>query len=111
MTASPDLVLWEEVCIITGHCLHLHKVAIQLQGRAMWLMVLQERARWLNLTTLMTKEREDLIDTPISAQGLFGEAVTLMQKRCEERKKSVAQLPFTFRIPKLPKPQASPRLR
>lgn len=45
MTASPDCGSWEEVCIITDHCPHLHKVAIQSLGRAMGLMVLQERAR------------------------------------------------------------------
>lgn len=49
MTASSDLALWEEVCIIT--------VAIQLQGRPMGLMVLQERAHWLNLTILSIKEK------------------------------------------------------
>lgn len=136
MTASPDPVLWEEMCVITDHCLHLHKVAIQSQGRAMGLMVLQERARWLNLTTLSAKEKEDLLDTPISPKGLFGAAVTSMQKRCEERKRedealklclprraptatlpahrqtfaqAVARPPPTFKIPKLPKSQAAPQ--
>ncbi|MEQ2194035.1 hypothetical protein XENOCAPTIV_021463 [Xenoophorus captivus] len=68
MTASPDAALWEEVCIITDHCLHLHEMAIH--GRTMGLMVLQERARWLNLTLLSTKEKEDFLDTPITPQGL-----------------------------------------
>uniref|UniRef100_A0A096MDS7 Uncharacterized protein n=1 Tax=Poecilia formosa TaxID=48698 RepID=A0A096MDS7_POEFO len=66
MTVSPDATLWEEVCIITDHYLHLHKVAIQAMGRAMGLLVLQERARWLNLTTFSTREMEDLLDTPIT---------------------------------------------
>lgn len=139
MTAAPDAALWEEVCVITDHCLHLHKVAIQAMGRSMGLMVLQERARWLNLTTLATKEKEDLLDTPISAQGLFGEAVTSMQKRWEEKKRddealklclprrtfaaasatpapqrqtfaqAAARFPPAFRIPKLPKTQAAPQ--
>lgn len=59
MTISPDPALWEEVCIITDHCLHLHKVAVQTQGRTMGLMVLQERACWLNLIILSSKEKED----------------------------------------------------
>lgn len=42
----------------------------------MGMMVLQERACWLTLTTLSSEEKEDLFD----------EAVTVMQKRCEERK-------------------------
>lgn len=62
------------------NCLHLHKV--EIQRRAMGLIVVQERARWLNLTTLSTKEKVDLLDTLISAQGLFVEMITLMQKRC-----------------------------
>ncbi|MEQ2183145.1 hypothetical protein GOODEAATRI_029637, partial [Goodea atripinnis] len=66
MTASPDDALWEEVCIRTDHCLHLHKVAIQALGRTMGLMV--------NLTMLSTKEKEDLLDTPITPQGLCGAA-------------------------------------
>ncbi|KAF7644338.1 hypothetical protein LDENG_00223760 [Lucifuga dentata] len=87
VTGVPDPAQWEEVCIITDHCLHLHKVAIQALGRAMGLMVMQERARWLNLTTLLAKEKEDLLDTPITPQGLFGVAVLSMQKRCEEKKR------------------------
>ncbi|CAI5644449.1 unnamed protein product [Oreochromis niloticus] len=58
--------------------LRLHKVAVQATGRA---MVLQERARWLGLTNLTTKEKEELLDTPVVPQGLFGAAVTSMQKR------------------------------
>lgn len=83
VTGVPDPALWEEACIITDHCLHLHKVAIQ---QAMGLMVSKERAWWLNLTSLLTKEKEDLLDTPIMPQGLFGAAVLSMQKRCEEKK-------------------------
>lgn len=49
-------------------------------------MVLKERALWLNLTTLLTKEKEDLFDTPLSAQGLFGELVMWMQRRYGEEK-------------------------
>ena len=87
MTVKPDSALWEEICVITDHVLRLHKVAIQASGRSMGLMVLQERARWLGLTNLTTKEKEELLDTPIVPQGLFSAAVTSMQKRCEEKKR------------------------
>uniref|UniRef100_A0A087X675 Uncharacterized protein n=1 Tax=Poecilia formosa TaxID=48698 RepID=A0A087X675_POEFO len=137
MTALPDAALWEEVCIITDHCLQLHKVAIQALGRTMGLMVLQERARWLNLTTLSTKEKEDLLDTAITPEGLFGAAVTSMQKRWEEKKRddealklclprrtfatgttapstqrqtfaqAAAHFPNAFKIPKFPKTQGA----
>ncbi|CAK6969757.1 uncharacterized protein LOC113026495 [Scomber scombrus] len=87
MTAKPDTTLWEEICGITDHVLRLHKVAIQATGRAMGLMVLQERARWLGLTNLSTKEKEELFDTPVVPHGVFGVAVTSMQKRFEEKKR------------------------
>lgn len=38
MMSSPDPALREEVCIITDHCLHLHKVVVQAQGRVMGLV-------------------------------------------------------------------------
>lgn len=134
MTAKPDSSLWEEICVITDHVLRLHKVAIQATGRAMGLMVLQERARWLGLTNLTTKEKEELLDTPIVPQGLFGSAVASMQKRCEEKKRDdealklclprkvspvipgTSRQPYAravshqapaFRIPKGPKAQAA----
>lgn len=56
MTAKPDTTLWKEICVITDHVLRLHKVAIQATGRAMGLMVLQEKVRWLGLTNLTTKD-------------------------------------------------------
>lgn len=53
MMASPYPALWEEVCFITDHCLHLHKVAVKSQ---------------------------DLLDTPLTPQGLFGLVIASMQK-------------------------------
>lgn len=135
MTANTDTTVWEEICVVTDHVLRLHKVAIQATGRAMGLMVLQERARWLGLTNLTTKEKEELLDTPVILQGLFGAAVTSMQKRCEEKKRDDEALKLclprraqhatpaaprqsfaqavsrpvpAFRIPKVPKTQAAP---
>ncbi|XP_005928029.3 uncharacterized protein LOC102307223 [Haplochromis burtoni] len=136
MTTKPDTTVWKEICVITDHVLRLHKVAIQATGRAMGLMVLQERARWLGLTNLTTKEKEELLDTPVVPQGLFGAAVTSMQKRCEEKKRDDEALKLcllrraqhatpaaprqsfaqaasrpvpAFRIPKVPKTQAAPQ--
>lgn len=64
----------------------------------MGLMVLQERARWLNLTTLSTQEKEDVLDTPIIPHGLFSSAVTSMQKRWEEKKRDEEAL--KLRLPR-----------
>lgn len=45
MTAKLHTKLWEEICIVTDHCLHLDKVAVQATGQSLGLMVLQERVR------------------------------------------------------------------
>lgn len=64
----------------------------------MGLMVLQERGCWLGLTNLTTKE-EELFDTPIVPQGLFGTAVTSMQKRCEEKRVDEAETVYAEEDP------------
>lgn len=76
MAVSPEPAAWEDICNVTDHCLQLHKAAVQSLVRAMGLMVLQERAWWLNLTTLSTKEKEDLLETPITSGYLFSAVVT-----------------------------------
>lgn len=97
-------------------------------------MVLQERARWLGLTNLTSKEKEELLDTSVVPQGLFGSAVITMPKRCEEKKRddeglklclprrappaapivtrrsfaqAVSHPARAFRIPKVPKAQTA----
>lgn len=44
MTALPASELWEEICVIIDHCLHITKCAVQSAGRAMSTMIAQERA-------------------------------------------------------------------
>ncbi|KAK0156159.1 hypothetical protein N1851_000557 [Merluccius polli] len=57
MSTSPTPALWDEVCVVTDLCLRLHRCAVQAFGRAMALMVAQERARWLNRSSLSQKEK------------------------------------------------------
>ncbi len=87
MTALPATELWEEICVITDHCLHLTKCAVQSVGRAMSTMITQERVRWLNHTGLSDKQKCDILDESVDWGGLFGPAVATMQKQCEEKKK------------------------
>lgn len=53
----------------------------------MAVMVAQERARWLNLSSLSQKEKAHLLNIPVDTKGLFGPAVATMQRKCEEKKK------------------------
>lgn len=66
--------------MVTDLCLCLNRCAVQASGRVMALMVAQERARWLNLTSLSQKEKTQLINMPVDPKGLFGPAVAAIQK-------------------------------
>ncbi len=75
----------------------------------MALMVSQERARWLNLSSLSQKEKTQLFDVPVDPKDLFGPAVTTMQRCCEEKKKvgEALQLCLPRKVP--PTPPAAPQ--
>lgn len=60
--------------------------AVQASSKALGTMVLQERARWLNLTNLLDKKRDDILNMPIVTKAIFGSALTSME-RCEANKK------------------------
>lgn len=108
MSASPSPEMWDELCVVTDLCLRLHRCAVQACGRAMGVMVTQERARWLSLSSLSHREKTELLDVPVDPKGLFGSAVAAMQKRCEEKKKEgeALQLCLPRKVPLTP---AAPR--
>lgn len=72
----------------------IKRCPVQASGKALGSMVLQECARWLNLTNLSDRERDDILDMQIVPEGIFGSAFTLMQQRCEARKKEDEALQF-----------------
>ena len=86
MSTLPTPALWDELCLVTDLCLRLHRSAVQASGRAMALVVTQERARWLNLSSLSLREKTQLLDVPVDPKGLFGPAYSIMLKRWEEKK-------------------------
>ena len=87
MSTLPTPAVWAELCVVTDLCLRLHRSAVQASGRAMALMVAQERARWLNLSSLSLREKTRLLDVPVDPKGLFGPAYETMLKRWEEKKR------------------------
>lgn len=131
---TQDPAAWEEIPVITDLCLRVQRCAVQATGRAMGTMVLQERARWLNLASLSDREKDDVLDMPIVPEGIFGSALASMQQRCEAKKKEDEALKLClprkpsapsppaqrksfaqaasqvsqFKIPKHPKPQPAP---
>ena len=87
MSTSPTPALWDELCVVMDLCLRLHRSAVQASGRAVALMVAQERARWLNLSSLSLREKTQLLDVPVDPKGLFSPAYGVMLKRWEEKKR------------------------
>lgn len=117
MSASPSPEMWDELCVVTDLCLRLHRCAVQACGRAMGVMVTQERARWLSLSSLSHRDKTELLDVPVDPKGLFGSAVATMQKRCEEKKREGEALqlclprkvPLTQVTPRQPPPRPVPK--
>ncbi|XP_010786081.1 oxysterol-binding protein-related protein 11-like, partial [Notothenia coriiceps] len=50
-------------------------------GKALGIMVVQERARWLNLMNLPDREKEDILDMPIG-RAAFNGPVTVLRSGC-----------------------------
>ncbi|KAK5915482.1 hypothetical protein CesoFtcFv8_001068 [Champsocephalus esox] len=99
----------DEIAAVTDICLRVQRCAVQATGKVMGIMVVQERARWLNLTNLPDREKEDVLDMPIVPEGIFGSALASMQRRCESKKKEDEALHLCLprRVQPLP-PQQRP---
>ena len=72
-------------------------------------MVVQERARWLHLSSLSQKEKIQLLDVSVDPKGLFSPAVATMQRRCEEKKKEDEALYLCVPRKVPPPPPTAPR--
>lgn len=109
MTTNPGQGHWDEICVITDLSLRLQRCAVQAAGRAMATLVVQERARWLNLANLSDREKAAIMDAPIVPDGIFGSALAHMQKRCEEKKRDDEALQLCLPRKPQPNPAAFPR--
>lgn len=72
---------WEDIPIVSDFCLRVQRCAVQATGKVMGTLVLQERARWLNLANLMDREKDDVMDSPVVPEGIFRAALASMQQR------------------------------
>lgn len=59
-------------------------------------MVLHQRVKWLNLSDLSNREKDDILDMLIVPEGIFGSALVSIQQRCETRKKRTHRSGFVF---------------
>lgn len=60
MATKPDPNVWEEITVITDICLCVQRCSVQATRKSMGMMVLQKKARWLNLTNLSDREKKDI---------------------------------------------------
>ncbi|KAK5933669.1 hypothetical protein CgunFtcFv8_014131 [Champsocephalus gunnari] len=109
LSGNPGAATLDEMAAVTDICLRVQRCAVQATGKAMGIMVVQERARWLNLTNLPDREKEDVLDMPIVPEGIFGSALASMQRRCESKKKEDEALHLCLprRVQPLPSQQQS----
>lgn len=56
MTALPATELWEEICVITDHCLPLTKCTVQSVVRSMSTLITREQSHLLFLSKLPDKK-------------------------------------------------------
>ncbi|KAK5930417.1 hypothetical protein CgunFtcFv8_026653 [Champsocephalus gunnari] len=109
LSGNPGAATLDEMAAVTDICLHVQHCAVQATGKVMGIMVVQERVRWLNLTNLPDREKEDVLDMPVVPEGIFGSALASMQRRCETKKKEDEALHLCFprRVQPLPSHQQS----
>lgn len=108
MSDVPNTSVWEDITTVTDICLRVQRCAVQAMGKCMAMLVLQERARWLNLANLSDKEKEDILDMPVVSEGIFGSALASMQQRCEAKKRDDEALQLCLPR-KTPVAQTAPR--
>ncbi|KAK5933730.1 hypothetical protein CgunFtcFv8_014189 [Champsocephalus gunnari] len=109
MSSRPEPAVWDEIAAITDICLRVQRCAVQAMGKALGMMVVQERARWLNLADLPDREKEDVLDMPIVPEGIFGSALASMQLRCESKRKGDEALQLCLPRRVQPPPSMVPR--
>lgn len=65
MSAFLTFELRDKLYVVTDLGLRPHTSAVQAAGRPLALMGTQERARWLNLSSLSQMEKTHLLDVPV----------------------------------------------
>lgn len=86
LDAESELVV--ELRRATDLSLRLTRCSSQAVGRAMGAAVATQRSLWLSLAQLSEREKAPLLDAPVSAEGVFGDAVGTMTAKFEVEQKS-----------------------
>ncbi len=82
----------------TDLSLRAAKETVKSIGRSMAALVATERHLWLNLSNIKGKDKNFLMDAPISPSGLFGGAVNSVVERFQESAKQAAAFQKLLRI-------------
>lgn len=84
-----DSEVFKELRSVTDFTLRAIKTMAQAIGRSMGFLVVLNRHLWLTLTELKDAERRALLNAPVCATGLFGDAVdTFLDRILEAEKQS-----------------------
>ena len=97
---SADPGVLQEACNATDLALRATKVTARSLGQVMSTLVVQERHLWLNLADMRESDRAQLLNSPVSQDGLFGDVVeSFAQQFSATQKQSEA---IRHILPRLP---------
>lgn len=103
-SASPNPMLWDEICVVNDLLLRSSRSAVQGSGRVMGLAVAGERSLWLNLSGLGEMQKAEVMDAPYDpTKGLFGPALEKMRETSTLRKQEDEA--FNLCLPRKPAPR------
>lgn len=87
LAGIPECKRWDEMCMVNDLWLRLNRCAVQALERPMSNMVTQERACWLNLSSISHSKKVQPLKAAVDPRGLFGPPMATIRCCCEEKKK------------------------
>ncbi|ROJ25270.1 hypothetical protein DPX16_20083 [Anabarilius grahami] len=79
--------LWMEIHTVMDLILRFSRCLAQSTGGTLGLAVVGQRGLWLNLSTMVEKDKAHFLYQHVDPKGLFGPALATMQQRFEGKKK------------------------
>lgn len=76
-----------EIHTVMDLILHSSRCLAQSTGGTLGLVVVGQRGLWLNLSTMVEKDKAHFLYQPVDPKGMFGPALATMQQRFEGKKK------------------------
>ncbi|XP_013883292.1 uncharacterized protein LOC106531896 [Austrofundulus limnaeus] len=84
---NPLLPLLNKIRLASDHNLRVSCCVALALGKGMASTVVAQRHLWLTLADVPDKDRVAYLEEPVTPTGLFGQALDVIQTKCEQRKK------------------------